>query len=166
VAVTAILITGMSGTGKSTVLGELAGRGHRVVDLDDDGWSVEVAASDGSGIEQLWREDRLADLLATDVDAPLFIAGCASNQGLFYDRLRAVVLLSVPVSVLNERLATRDTNGFGKQPQDLDRILRDLEVVEPILRSTSTMEIDGTQPVGLVADAVEALLSTPDRGSF
>jgi hypothetical protein len=36
----------MSGTGKSTVLVELASRGYRVVDLDDDGWSVEVPTAD------------------------------------------------------------------------------------------------------------------------
>jgi dephospho-CoA kinase len=163
--VTTILITGMSGTGKSTVLGELAGRGYRVVDLDDDGWSAEVATPDGSGVEQLWREDRLAGLLASDTDAPHFIAGCASNQGKFYDRFRAVVLLSVPVTVLRERIATRDTNGFGKEPHELERILRDLKDVEPMLRSTSTMEIDGSQPVGQVADAVEALLEAPSGGS-
>jgi len=35
--VTRVLVTGMSGTGKSTVLGELRRRGHRVVDTDYDG---------------------------------------------------------------------------------------------------------------------------------
>src|SRR5512135_2986704 len=111
----------MSGTGKSTLLLELAGRGYRVVDLDDDGWSVEVPTWDGSGFEQLWREDRVADLLASATDAPHFIAGCASNQGVFYDRFAAVVLLSVPVAVLRGRLASRDTNPFGKQPHELQR---------------------------------------------
>ena len=36
---TKVLITGMSGTGKSTVLRELGKRGHRVVDTDSDDWS-------------------------------------------------------------------------------------------------------------------------------
>lgn len=155
----------MSGTGKSTVLVALAKRGYRVVDLDDDGWSDEVATSDGFGIEQLWREDRLADLLARGADEPLFVAGCASNQGRFYDRFAAVVLLSVPVTVLVERLATRETNAFGKEPEELKRILRDLDVVEPMLRSTSTVEIDSSQPINVVADAVEALLAAPDSGT-
>src|SRR4051794_7170333 len=33
-----ILVTGMSGTGKSSVLAELGRRGYRVVDTDDAGW--------------------------------------------------------------------------------------------------------------------------------
>jgi len=37
-----ILITGMSGTGKSTALRALAARGHRTVDTDTDRWSREV----------------------------------------------------------------------------------------------------------------------------
>lgn len=155
----------MSGTGKSTLLRELAERGYRVVDLDDDGWSVDVPTSDGCGVEQLWRADRVADLLANAADAPHFIAGCASNQGVFYDGFAAVVLLSVPVAVLRGRLASRVTNPFGKQPHELQRILRDVDEVEPLLRSTSTIEIDATQTLGQVADEVEALFAALADGS-
>jgi GTPase SAR1 family protein len=34
-----VLLTGMSGTGKSTLIGELVARGFKAVDLDEDGWS-------------------------------------------------------------------------------------------------------------------------------
>ncbi|WP_205783831.1 hypothetical protein [Microbacterium sp. 10M-3C3] len=34
-----VLITGMSGAGTSTLLAELAARGHRTVDTDLDGWT-------------------------------------------------------------------------------------------------------------------------------
>jgi hypothetical protein len=34
-----VLVTGMSGTGKSTALGVLRSRGHRTVDTDTDQWS-------------------------------------------------------------------------------------------------------------------------------
>ena len=37
-----VLVTGMSGAGKSTVLAELERRGHRVVDTDVPGWCEEV----------------------------------------------------------------------------------------------------------------------------
>jgi broad-specificity NMP kinase len=157
--VTTVLLTGMSGTGKSTVLGELASRGYRVVDLDDGHWSVGLLTADGSAIEQLWREDRVSELLASGPEAPQVVAGCASNQGRFYDRFAAVVLLSAPVDVLRERLATRDSNDFGKDPAELERILGDLATVEPLLRATSALEVDTTVPVSEVTDAVEALLT-------
>lgn len=158
-----VLLTGMSGTGKSSVLAELGSRGYRVVDLDDDGWSVEVPTVDGEALEQLWREGRVAELLRPGPDAPHVVAGCASNQGLFYDRFSAVVLLSAPVDVLRERLATRATNDFGKDPHDFERILGDLAEVEPLLRASSTVEIDTTAPVSDVADALEAVLAAAAR---
>jgi dephospho-CoA kinase len=133
---TRVLITGMSGTGKSTALGELARRGHRVIDADLSAWSIEVASADGSGAEQLWREDAMNAVLAQDVAGWLFIAGCASNQGLFYDRFDAVVLLSAPREIMLLRIAARSTNPFGKAAQEQQRILADMEVVEALLRAT------------------------------
>jgi dephospho-CoA kinase len=161
--VTAILVTGMSGTGKSSLLGELGRRGRAVVDLDDPGWTVEVPTDDGGGLEQLWDEARVEALLSAYDGRPLVVAGCAANQGRFYDRFAAVVLLTVPDDVLRARLATRDTNDFGKTPDELDRILRDLAEVEPLLRATATRELDATAPVGELADAVESLLAAPGR---
>lgn len=139
------------------MLVRLRERGHQVVDLDDEGWSYEVPTADGSSREQLWREDRLNALLAQDPDGLLFVSGCATNQGRFYDRFDAVVLLSVPVDVLLERLAARDTNGFGKDPAQRARILQDLAEVEPLLRASATTELDTRRPLGEVVDAVEDL---------
>jgi adenylate kinase family enzyme len=152
-----VLVTGMSGTGKSTVLTELAERGYRVVDTDYDGWSEDVPSADGLGSEHLWREDRVSALLAEDIAGLLIVSGCASNQGKFYDRFDAVVLLSVPVDVLLERIASRVDNPFGKDPVERERILGDLDWVEPLLRATATAEIDATRPLHEVVDAVEAL---------
>lgn len=149
-------MTGMSGTGKSTVLDELARRGHRVVDTDYDGWSEDVPLADGTGWERLWREDLMSALLAQDNDRPPFVSGCTSNQSKFYDRFDPVVL-SAPADVLVERLATRTTNPFGKDPRELDRILMDLATVEPWLRRAATIEISTDRPLADVVEAVEAL---------
>jgi len=67
-----ILVTGMSGTGKSTALAELAQRGFRVVDTDDPPWS-EWSEPDGGYV---WREDLMTDLLAGD-DGPSIAASLA-----------------------------------------------------------------------------------------
>ena len=163
-AMVAVLITGMSGVGKSTVLGELGRRGHRVVDCDEDAWSEQVPSADGSGLEQLWREDAVALLLAEPRAGHLFLAGCAANQGRFYDRFAAVVLLSAPREVLLRRLAGRSTNAFGKSEVERTRILADLERVEPLLRGSATGEIRTDQPLADVVSAVEAFVRPPVGG--
>jgi dephospho-CoA kinase len=153
----AVLITGMSGVGKSTALAELARRGHRVVDTDHGGWSEQVPAADGSGMEQLWREDRMQALLAETAAGPLFVSGCVANQGKFSAQFAAIVLLSVPQDLLVQRVASRQTNEFGKTEAELARILRDLHTVEPLLRAAATDEIDTRMPVDEVAGLLESI---------
>jgi dephospho-CoA kinase len=151
-----ILVTGMSGTGKSTVLRELGRRGHRVVDTDTDEWSRWVTDADGAP-DWVWREDAIAGLLAGHERGHLFVSGCKTNQGRFYPRFDHIALLSAPAEVLLARIAARDTNPYGKHPAERDRILRDLAEVEPRLRATATIEIDASAPVDVVAGQLEAL---------
>lgn len=107
--------------------------------------------------EWLWREDRIAELLSPDQDGTLYVSGCASNQGKFYDRFDAIVLLSAPGEVLLERVAHRATNDYGQGPGERERILSDLVSTEPLLRATSTHELDATRPVNEVVDELVAI---------
>jgi broad-specificity NMP kinase len=157
---TAVLVTGMSGTGKSTALAELARRGHRVVDTDDDGWTEDVPQTGEAGSERLWREDRIETLLAEPADGALFVSGCVANQGRFYPRFDAVVLLSVAEGVLLDRVASRQTNDYGKTDAERALILRDLRTIEPLLRAGATAEIDTRRPVDEVADLLESIART------
>lgn len=154
---TVVLVTGMSGTGKSVALAELARRGHRVVDTDYGDYAEEVRSSDEGGWERLWREDRIAELLDQHDEEALFLSGCVANQGKFYPRFDAVVLLSAPVDVILERVATRDTNDFGKSEHERRRILHDLATYEPRLRAGATAEIDTRAPLDEVVDALERI---------
>ncbi|HXH22290.1 MAG TPA: AAA family ATPase [Dehalococcoidia bacterium] len=160
-----ILITGMSGTGKSTVVKELAARGFKAVDIDHPDWSEyrEVTLTPGGPPvrEWLWREGRVRDLLAAEDADVLFISGCAANQGQFYSGLDHVVLLSAPVDVMLRRLATRNTNSFGKSAEEREKILRDREEIEPLLRRRATLEIDTSAPLEEVVARLVALASEP-----
>ena len=149
---TAVLVTGMSGTGKSSALAELARRGHRVVDTDYGGWTEREA-------EPLWREDRIDQLLDEHEDGVLFVSGCVANQGKFYPRFDAVVLLSAPADVILERVAGRSTNDFGKTDSEREQILSDLAAVEPLLRRGATAEIDTRAPLAEVVDALVRIAS-------
>jgi broad-specificity NMP kinase len=146
-----ILVTGMSGTGKSAVFAELARRGFQVVETDDAPWS-EWSEADGGYV---WREDLIAELLSRDDGGTLYVSGTVSNQGRFYPRFDAVVLLSAPVDVLLRRLEARTTNDFGKTAEERALILSHVAEVEPLLRATCTHEIDATRPL---ADVVARLV--------
>lgn len=162
-AVAVILVTGMSGVGKSAALDLLAQRGYRVVDTDFGEWLDGLPRPGGAGVERAWREDRMDALIAGHERSgePLFIAGTVWNQGGFYPRFDEVVLLSAPVAVLLDRIARRDTNPFGKTAEERDRVLADTADVEPRLRSSATVEIDTRTPLADVVDQLAALAGPP-----
>lgn len=148
---TRILVTGMSGTGKTILLEELGRRGHLVVDTDYGDWHEVV---DG---ERLWHEGRISTLLdgvADDCPELLFVQGTVRNQGHFRDRFDHVVLLSAPPEVIIERLRTRANNPYGKDPAELAETLENLKLFEPLLRRSATLEVVTTVPVPEVADVV------------
>jgi hypothetical protein len=93
-----------------------------------------------------WDEKRILRLLAED-GSTLYVSGTVSNQGRFYDRFDAVVLLTAPADVLLDRISSRTTNDYGKSLEERELILTHLHEVEPLLRATCTHEIDATQPL-------------------
>jgi shikimate kinase len=159
-----VLVTGMSGTGKSAALQVLGERGHRVVDTDTDEWSRWVRLPDGSP-DWVWREDAMNELLTSHDDGHLFVAGCKTNQGRFYSRFDHIVLLGAPADVLLARIAARTSNPYGKHQDERADILRYLAEVEPLLRASATAEIDATAPLPEVVRQLEDLAgSRPGRG--
>jgi shikimate kinase len=157
-----VLVTGMSGTGKSSTLAELGRRGYHVVDTDDPGWCkwVESSDEDGRG-EWLWVEERMTALLDSDDGRSLFVQGCVRNQWKFYDRFNAVVLLYAPAEVILDRIARRSANDFGKTSAEREMILDDLAKVEPLLRASCTHELDASRPLAEVVADLTAIASGP-----
>jgi dephospho-CoA kinase len=155
--VSKVLVTGMSGTGKSSVLQLLGEKGHRVVDTDTDYWSEWVTEPDGSQ-DWVWREETIAVLLNGHSSGHLFVSGCKTNQGKFYPLFDHIVLLSAPADVLLERIGSRTNNPYGKQPAQRASILRHLAEIEPLLRATATVELDAAAPLSQVVRQLEDLV--------
>lgn len=148
-----VLLTGMSGTGKSSVVAELTARGYKAIDTDYGFCDVQP---DG---RQLWREDAIEKLLATEDAEVLFVAGCEENQGRFHPRFDHIVLLSAPLETMVERLDTRTNNPYGKSPLEFSRFLEDVETVEPLLRRAADHEVVTTAPLD---DVVATILRLVD----
>jgi broad-specificity NMP kinase len=133
-----ILLTGMSGVGKSTVTERLSELGYKVVETDHGDYSV----------------------VAEDADV-LFVVGSDDAQVLFYPDFDQIVLLRASRDVMVERLASRSNNPFGKSPEELARILADLETFEPSMRRAATHEIDTSKPLDHVVDEILGLIRQP-----
>jgi len=158
-----ILLTGISGTGKSTLTLELALRGYKAIDFDSDAWSEWVECVNnptelGPPVEPnrdwVWREDRVRSLLALEDADTLFVSGCAMNMVQFYPRFDHIILLSAPATVIVDRLASRTTNSYGKRPEEVRRILDQMNTVEPLLRRRAGHEIDTGVPLDHVVRSV------------
>ncbi len=154
----AVLVTGMSGVGKSTALAQLARRGYATVDTDDGPW-IEV--TDG---EPLWQEPLIDELLNQRRDRPLFVQGTVANQWRFYDRFDVIVLLTAPTDVLLDRLQRRTNNPFGKTADERARILADIAETEPLLRRSATHEIETTRPLSEVVDILADIADGVEPG--
>lgn len=156
-----VLLTGLSGTGKSTLIERFAALGYRAVDLDSDEWSefvdVQFDGDPASGYapvepnrDWVWREDRLETLLSEPAPDVLFVAGCAANMAKFRPAFNHVVLLTAPATVMSERLLTRTGNQHGKRPDELARVLAQRDVIEPKLRKIADYEIDTSAKIDAV----------------
>ncbi len=162
-----ILITGMSGTGKTTVIRELVARGYRAHDLDTPEWSqwVDADPSDtltpGAGKDWVWREDRVRALLSsghkdgTMLDGTmLFVSGCAENMNRLFPLIDKVILLSAPIATIMERLAARDADGYGSAPDERRKVSDLISAIEPLLRKSADHEIDTRRPVAATVDEI------------
>lgn len=80
-----IFITGMSGTGKSSVIEALRSRGFATIDTDYDDW-CEPSVLDGHS-EMIWREDRMFELLAMPLTSPLLFRDAIQIKASFINSL-------------------------------------------------------------------------------
>jgi shikimate kinase len=155
-----VLITGMSGTGKSTVIQELASRGYPAHDLDTPEWSewIDAAPSDDltpvQGKDWVWRQNRVRELLSGSEEGTLFIGGCAENMNRLFPWIDCIILLSAPVETIVKRLETRSPGKYGHLADERRKVLDLISTVEPLLRESADQEIDTRKPVRATVDEI------------
>jgi shikimate kinase len=159
----------MSGSGKTTLSKALQLRGYKSVDLDTEDYSMWVDAEPDPeypdnevkpGKDWVWNEDRVYQLFSIQSNELLFISGCASNMAKFYSYISVIVLLTAPARVLADRLASRQPGTYGSSPEQLARVLRLQQTIEPLLRRIAQLEVDTQAPDEVT---VELLLNQVDK---
>lgn len=164
-----ILITGMAGSGKTTIINELLKRDYTAFDLDAIGVCSWVNKNTGKDAayshnadsewfeEHSWRCDlnKLKGFLASF--NTVFVGGkIATSQiteiGELFDK---IFLLSPNDSVLRKRLSTRDTNDFAKSKNHQEEIIKARKKFEEAIMNAGGYKISNHNSVD---EAVEKII--------
>jgi hypothetical protein len=165
----AVMITGMSGAGKSTIAAVLAQRGLVSIDADDDsvlarsvdpaGHVVEdPAAPDFAWLAQhswAWNPARLDELIQGAAPATLYVCGGAANELELADRFTQVFLLQMDEPTMLARLdAPSRDNDWGRIGDTREYLRRRRPEYQDRLRAFGAIPIDARQPLDHVVDAI------------
>lgn len=163
-----ILITGISGVGKSTLTSELSNKGYRAVDLDSPEWSVwssdiatpiELGTPVKDDQDWIWDEKKVSVLLKNSMSDLLIVSGTAENMGGFIDAFDLIILLSASKPCLEKRLETRQSNNYGKRTEERLRVLDQKDTIEPLLRKLSDYEVSTEGPLTQTVEKIEAMMA-------
>jgi energy-coupling factor transporter ATP-binding protein EcfA2 len=174
--VKAVLVTGVSGSGKSTIARQLTAMGHEAISMDGDdllcGWCdrhghrvTRPAEPDADWLaahDWRWVPERLDAILA---DArrrrvnTLFLCGCAANGLDLADRFDAHILLDIDQKTMADRMADPARgNDYGRVGDSLTIAIAGHTAFLAAWRRYGAVTVDATQPVTTVGH--EVLLST------
>lgn len=162
-------ITGVSGTGKSSVLNELRTRGFEALGVDEDVYARWVHRESGNVIPfpgeddvdmhewyrmNMWVLDagmvaglrKSADMENRDV----FLCGGTAGEEAAWKSFTHVFALSIDEETLRRRIAQRSNNQFGKTPEELQEILDWHKASEVAYRDRGATLVDATRPLDVV----------------
>ena len=153
-----VLVEGVSGTGKSSVLRELRRRGYQAVDGDNElayqGDPLTGEPTDTTAHENhVWDVARVRSLV-DDRSVPVtFFCGGSRNHAQFLHLFDVVVVLCVDRATLERRLGQR-RDEFGATSAERALVLRLHATHEDVPAGTA---VDATAPLEQVVDEVVSL---------
>lgn len=167
-------VTGIAGSGKTTVCNELKNRGFTAFDTDDFGrWKNKetgkritrpAVVDDPEWHDQnQWklRYARIRQMLAEHADmGDVFLCGTSSNEQKLIKMADRVICLTVDRQVLVERLLERKNSDFGKSPIELGVVVGWHMSLQESHRQRGAIMIDSQQPVDEVVDEILKTVST------
>jgi AAA domain len=165
----AVMITGCSGAGKTTIAPVLARRGLASIDADDDPLLARsVDAAGNVAVEEpaepdfawlsrhswAWDPARLDVLIRAAAPATLYICGGADNELELADRFTHVFLLEIDEPTMLARIDARQGNDWGRIGDTREYLRRFLPGYQARLLAFGAIPIDARQPLDQVVDAI------------
>jgi hypothetical protein len=174
--VSAFLVTGNPGSGRTTLAGELGRRGLFAIDPDydaelsywEDDAGTRILKADGPAKpdEQwlrthhwVWSRSRLEEVL-TQSDKPTFVCGIALNIHQVVDLFERIFLLRIDAQTQEQRLSAYDAaNPPGRNEAGRQQIREGRPIFEAQILELGAIALDGTAPTATVADQLLAVVS-------
>ena len=162
-------ITGVSGTGKSTVAEELNKRGIKAIDQDSRvyglcSWKHNQTKEDtrfeyGIGKEFLEANDWYCDIeklkkLFDSFDETVFVCGVTANQDDYLNLFDKVFLLQCSPETFSKRIDIRENNQFGKHPSEKEHLLNWYVELEQGLVEKGAIVINSEFSTDIVVDEI------------
>jgi broad-specificity NMP kinase len=170
-----ILVTGVSGAGKTSLSKKLRDRGYVAHDLDDiNGLFCMIDKNtkqpfinyDNDNLQKVkemdWvcGVDKLKSIIANEIDKVVFYCGNASNLDEIIPLFDAVVLLKANSEVTRQRLSSRVSNDFGRTKEVQDWLINGKELWENEVEKVGAIVIDANQSLDAVtSNVIKSVLS-------
>jgi hypothetical protein len=141
-----VLVTGISGSGKSAVCAELKRRAYEAHDTDQDGNAV-------------WVNRKTGEVTAMSAAPNVKSAEWLDEQAwsVVPERVEALAERAIDSQTLRHRVESRTDNDFGKAPSELEAILSWRNIGEDQYRQFGAVVVDATRPLHqVVSEVLEA----------
>lgn len=166
------LITGVAGTGKSSICRELQKQGYNAYDIDEVSglcsWRSKKTGEVGNYYPNIGREwldqhdwicdeDKLKSLFTDGKD--IFICGISSNQKKLLPLFKKVILLTLDNDLLRQRLSNRKgENEFAKTESEQLHILEWKDDWEKEIIQAGAITVNASKPLDKVVQEILELL--------
>jgi gluconate kinase len=151
-------ISGVSGTGKSTLMEELRQREEEAHDTDSE--SIRVSKVTGkvlsykeakeNGYSWIYSKEALHKLKDLSFSKDVFLLGFPDNLQEVKDTASEYIWMSIPRNELIKRLDSRQKE-YGKSVRERNLILAQYEKMNKTIEP-GTFTLDATKPVNAIAD--------------
>ncbi|HAE36773.1 TPA: hypothetical protein DCX66_03600 [Candidatus Nomurabacteria bacterium] len=162
-------VTGVSGTGKTTVTKELNKRGIFAIDQDSKEYGLcswkhnktmrNAKFEYGIGKEFLEANDWYCDIeklkkILNENEKISFVCGVSANQDEYLNLFDKVFLLQCPLETLVKRIDEREDHQFGKHQSEKEHILNWYKDFPQNLIDKGAIVINNINPINIVVDKI------------